>query len=88
MARTSAGTPHICPVARPVYPNQFASAHFVVHYASSGGPLYAQAVSEAAEKTYRVLIDTLAYVTPPSDGSAGGDSRTDIYVRPVAEMGG
>jgi hypothetical protein len=61
---------------------QAASSHFIVHYENAGLASYAQEVSAAAELSWRVLVDTLLYNVPPSDGANGGDSRTDIYLRP------
>lgn len=74
--------------ARPSQPYSLASPHFVVHYAVPSLEDYARDVIDAAEHSYRVLVDTLAHAAPPSDGDAGGDNRTDIYLRPTLEIGG
>ena len=58
------------------------SAHFRVHYNDHGLDEYADSILAAAEKAYATLITDLGYITPPSDGTNGGDSRTDIYIRP------
>ena len=63
------------------------SSHFVVHYYGDSLDTYAQSVSDAAEYSYRVLVDTLAHLAPLSDDPAGGDARTDIYLRPANVMG-
>ena len=63
------------------------SPHFVVHYYGDSLDTYAQSVSDAAELTYRVLVDTLSHLAPLPDGVSGGDGRTDIYLRPWTVMG-
>jgi hypothetical protein len=63
------------------------SPHFVVHYYGDSLTTYAQTVSDAAEYTYRVLVDTLQHLPPLPDGTNGGDARTDIYLRPYTVMG-
>ncbi|HEU4929870.1 MAG TPA: T9SS type A sorting domain-containing protein [Candidatus Krumholzibacteria bacterium] len=75
-------------VARPNPPYFVASTHFVVRYSVRSLDIYARDVIDAAEHSYRVLVDTLAHATPPSDGTAGGDGRIDIYLRPPLELGG
>ncbi|NIM19538.1 MAG: T9SS type A sorting domain-containing protein [Candidatus Latescibacteria bacterium] len=71
-------------LARPPYgPIISDSDHFRVHYSDNQLDGYAQDILSAAEKAYRVLIDTLGYFSPPPD-TGGGDSRTDIYVRSSA----
>lgn len=59
---------------------QAGSPHFIVHYGDTLLSDYAQDVSEAAELAWRVLVDTLSYDVPPTDGGAGGDARVDIYI--------
>lgn len=66
---------------------QETSARVIVHYNDAALASYAQEVRDAAELTYEVLIDTLGFSPPPSDGVDGGDSRTDIYIRPAAVLG-
>src|SRR5262245_22822856 len=63
------------------------SPHFVVHYYGDSLATYAQSVSDAAERTYRLLVDTLSTLAPLPDGTSGGDARTDIYLRPYTVMG-
>jgi len=80
--------PHFALQTRPpVGSFQVPSAHFLVHYYGDSLDTYAQSVSDAAEYTYRVLVDTLQHLPPLSDGTAGGDARTDIYLRPYTVMG-
>lgn len=75
-------------VARPTPPLALFSPHFVVHYATESVEDYARDVSESAELVYRVLVDTLQHLPPPSDGAGGGDARIDIYIRPATELHG
>ena len=63
------------------------SPHYVVHYYGDSLATYAQSVSDAAERTYRLLVDTLSTLAPLPDGTSGGDARTDIYLRPYTVMG-
>ena len=79
---------HQVAVARPpVGTYQVGSAHFLVHFYGDSLNTYAQDVSDAAEMTYRVLVDTLGHLPPLPDGTAGGDSRVDIYLQPYTVMG-
>ncbi len=73
---------------RPNPPYSVTSTHFIVHYPEPSLEQYARDVIDAAEYSYRVLVDTLAHVPPPSDGTGGGDARIDIYVRAFQELGG
>ena len=84
----SKGGEHMVAAVRPPGGTQTVeSAHFVVHYDHDSLDTYAQSVSDAAELSYRVLVDTLSHLAPISDGTLGGDSRVDIYLRPWTEMG-
>ncbi len=74
--------------ARPPKTRSQSSSHFVVHYDSESLDDYARAVIDAAELSYRVLVDTLAHLVPPSDEAGGGDARIDIYLRASLELGG
>ncbi len=75
-------------LVRPVPgPNTIASTHFLVHYSVPGLAAYAQDISDASELTYRVLVDTIGHLVPPSDGAEGGDARTDIYLRTPEQIG-
>ena len=69
-------------------PLNVVSPHFRVHYASPALAAYASEILTAAERAYSVLIDTLGYRVPPSDGANGGDSRTDCYVQSPGGFGG
>jgi len=73
---------------RPDPPYSIASTHFIVHYGTHALEGYAGDVIDAAEYSYRVLVDTLAHTAPPPDGMAGGDDRIDIYLREPLEIGG
>jgi len=54
------------------------SRHFVVHFDTTGDHAttraYAESVSVYAECSWRMQVDTLGWIEPPSDG-AGGDDR-------------
>ncbi len=73
---------------RPAGTGSLTSEHFVVHFQDEQLDAYARDVIDAAEYSYRILIDTLEYRVPPSDAPAGGDARIDIYIRPAIELGG
>ncbi|HXV14875.1 MAG TPA: hypothetical protein VEC56_11785, partial [Candidatus Krumholzibacteria bacterium] len=74
--------------ARPSSPYSIPSEHFVVHYSAESLEDYARGVSGFAEHAYRVLVDTLHHLEPPSDEPAGGDERIDVYLRTPLELGG
>ncbi len=88
LARSLDPSPVSPSIARPAPSRTFASTHFVVHYDGEALDDYARDVSDAAEYAYRVLVDTLAHLTPPPDDGAGGDDRIDVYVREAWELGG
>jgi hypothetical protein len=87
LAPVEKGEHQLLQVRPPDGAHQFFSAHFVVHYDGDSLSTYAQEVSDAAELAYRVLVDTLAHLPPLPDGTAGGDSKLDIYLRPWQVMG-
>lgn len=64
------------------------SAHVVVHYTLDGVDAttveYAQAVSEAAERSLEVQFNELGFAPPPPDCGLGGDDRLDIYIMHIA----
>jgi hypothetical protein len=71
------------PAARPdngLFQN--GSVHFLVHYDDAGLDAYTDSILSAAEKAYAIIMNDLLFNAPPSDGTNGGDSRTDIYIRP------
>jgi Secretion system C-terminal sorting domain len=68
-------------------PNTIGSAHFLVHYGDLGLSGFAQDISDASELAYRVLVDTIGHLAPPSDGTGGGDARTDVYLRRPEQIG-
>lgn len=63
---------------------RIASTHAVVHYTLDGVDAttqeYAQAISEAAERSLAVQFNLLGFRPPPPDCKLGGDDRLDIYV--------
>jgi hypothetical protein len=85
---TGEGAVSQAPAARPAPGTfQIGTTHVIVHYEDAGLADYAQDVSDAAELTYRTLIDTLLYLVPPSDAPAGGDGRVDVYLQTPAQIG-
>jgi Family of unknown function (DUF6055) len=74
------------------------SAHFCIHYVAStpdapslvdangnGVPDYVGLVDSVAEQVYSVENVAMGWQLPKSDGTRGGDSRTDIY---LVQLGG
>ena len=79
---------------RPVLPKSYISSagHFKIHYTLEGDdkvdatathiagvPDYVWEAAEAAEYSYRILIDTLGFDPPPVDNE--NDPQTDIYIK-------
>jgi hypothetical protein len=71
----------------------FCTAHFCVHYVATSAdapspldtngnlvPDYVELVGDTAEYSYGVENGTLGWQAPNSDGTRGGDSRTDVYL--------
>src|SRR5512139_652019 len=67
IAPAKPGQPVMLATRPPVGTKKVTSAHFIVHYYGDSLATYAQSVSDAAEYTYRVLVDTLSHLPPPSD---------------------
>jgi hypothetical protein len=72
-------------LVRPTMQKSISSTHFVIHYDTSGTHVssnaYAESVKKYAEYSYSKQIDSLGWIAPPPDGSGGGNSLYDIYVR-------
>jgi len=81
-------------LARPAgtYTYNSPGGHFKLHYDVSGGnavpttdnnhngvPDYVENVANYCDSVWRTEIDNLGFLTPPSDGISGGDSKYDIY---------
>ncbi len=85
MAAMEAGGSFDRPTPGPYY---VYSEHFVVHYATTGQHAttraYAESVRVYAEYSRRIQVDSLKWAAAPLDGTAGGDSKYDIYIN---EMG-
>jgi hypothetical protein len=73
--------------------HQTASGHFRIHYDlqgrhavdpadanNNGLPDYIDEVEHALETVWRLQIETLGYLPPPSDGGLGGGEELDIYI--------
>ena len=44
-------------------------------------------VAESIDSAYAILHTHLGYAVPPSDGSAGGDDKYDIYILEMPNYG-
>ncbi len=69
------------------FPSTFPSAHFIVHYNTSGANAvtlaYATKISSYFETAYTEEVTNLGYNAPPSDLAAsnnGGDGKYDVYI--------
>jgi hypothetical protein len=79
----------------------FCTAHFCVHYVAStedspsttddlppiGIPDFVHQIADIAEESFLVEVTELAWNPPRSDGTLGGDSRADIYLRELGQFG-
>ena len=90
-------------LARPERQTYIDTQHFRIHYDTTGThapyqvgidvdpadniPDYINRTAEIFEYVWSFEIDTLMYPAPPSDDSAGGDSRYDVYVSNVGGAG-
>ena len=89
-------------LARPSEPYSYDSpeGHFKIHYDttginkvpttdanSNGIPDYVENLALYADSSYRTMITYLGYRIPPSDGSAGGDGKYDIYTEDMPYYG-
>jgi hypothetical protein len=89
-------------LARPVRAFSYDSpeGHYKIHYDttgtnavpttdanSNGIPDYVENLALYADSSYRTEITYLGYRIPPSDGSAGGDSKYDIYTENMPYYG-
>lgn len=76
------------------------SAHFCVHWTDQGLdapppadgdtddiPDYVELASQSAELSFDVEVGQLKWPAPLSDGSKGGDSRTDVYLSDLCGFG-
>ncbi len=70
--------------------------HFKIHYDTSGSnavyhptedsnpangiPDYVDRCAEACDYSWLKEVDSMGYKQPPSDGSAGGDNKYDVYI--------
>ncbi len=58
--------------------------HFKFHYTTTGGDAtttsFVSQMASAFENSWDHLV-AMGFDTPPSDGSGGGDSRYDVYIR-------
>lgn len=75
------------PSGIPSRPDSVATAHFVVHYTTTGSdattPATAQQLADHAETAYAWIVGTWGYPPPKDDG----DGKTDIYVATLPGVG-
>lgn len=60
------------------------SGFFRIHYDTSGINKPAYSVDELAQildDVYDFEVNQLGYISPPSDGTSGGDDKYDVYIR-------
>ncbi len=81
-------------ITRPTLPESYDTpeGHFKVHYALTGGDAidsvgYAHKIGQYLERSWAAYMDTIGYLPPPSDGTAGGDGRYDVYLRNISAYG-
>ncbi|MFP4458542.1 MAG: MXAN_6640 family putative metalloprotease [Candidatus Zixiibacteriota bacterium] len=59
--------------------------HFRIHYETTGSGgvdmEFVETLGEYFEYAYDLIIDSLGYLPPPSDGGYGGADNIDVYVR-------
>jgi hypothetical protein len=69
------------------------SAHYCVHYVTStadappGGLSYVNTMLGEFENVYNVENGQLGWAPPVPDGTAGGDGRTDVYIKNIGPDG-
>jgi len=78
---------------RPILPNTAVSPNgfFRVHYTTTGPDAIGYDLNlllSALDSAYNFEINFLGYPSPPTDGSAGGDEKYDIYVQDLARLYG
>ena len=81
---------------RPLLPQvqTYDTAHFRIHFTlrgvhavppadlnSDGVPDYVSFIGDVAEESWQGLVEEMAWPPPVVDDSAGGDDRTDIYLK-------
>gem|GEM_PF-968372 len=79
-------------LSRPILPNHFDTLHFRIHYTLTGpdrvpNEAYVHKFAQYFEQVYRHLVAELGYLPPPSDGSAGGNSLYDVYIKSIGVYG-
>lgn len=89
-------------LARPVLQRVYDSpgGHFKLHFDTSDShavpvgdtngnsvPDFIERLAEVADSVWRMDVDHLGYLPPPSDDTAGGDDRYDIYFQQLSFYG-
>lgn len=64
---------------------------FIIHYTLSGHDstslVWVEAMAEALQLSIDMQVNILGWALPPADCGEGGDSRLDVYVLDIADMG-
>ncbi|HDR90868.1 MAG TPA: T9SS type A sorting domain-containing protein, partial [candidate division Zixibacteria bacterium] len=81
-------------ITRPSLPYHYDTpeGNFKIHYTLSGDDAidsvgYAHKIGEYMEHCWSVFADSMGYLPPPSDGTLGGDSRYDVYLKNISAYG-
>ncbi len=81
-------------ITRPSLPYNYDTpeGNFKIHYALDGFDAvdsvgYAHKIGDYMEHCWSFYIDSMGYLSPPSDGILGGDSRYDVYLRNISAYG-
>ncbi|MBN1755909.1 T9SS type A sorting domain-containing protein [bacterium] len=66
--------------------------HFKLHYTNTGYSAteedFMLRFARYFDRAWALIVDTMGYMAPPSDGSLGGDGRFDIYIRNLLDVYG
>jgi hypothetical protein len=76
------------------------TTHFRIHYVTSTGdapsltdadtsgvPDYVEQMGSEFENVYSTEITSMGYAAPPSDGTKGGNSKFDVYIKNIGGYG-
>lgn len=78
----------------------YGTSHFLIHFTLSGRdavslrddngngtPDFVEAVAEALEYSWQVIVEDMGWPAPPSDNGIGGDARYDVYLENIFDDG-
>lgn len=74
----------------PSGPKYIYKPHFIIHFDTTGTHATTRAYAESTgvyAETVWTRLSNLGWYMPPPDGSMGGDSRYDIYIRSIGYLG-